>query len=166
MKWFASILCWLVILQATGQKPDGYDEELRNMYENTVELITTEELASQLEENSGLFILDTREKVEYKVSHLMGARYVGYDEFILETVGDIPKNAEIVVYCSLGIRSEKVGEQLKEAGYTNVKNLFGGIFDWVYHEQPIVNKKESLTQKVHTYNEDWSKWLLKGESIY
>ena len=166
MKILTSVLCWLVILQATGQKPDGYDEELKNMYENTVELISTEELAYQLEINSRLFILDTREKGEFKVSHLMSARYVGYNEFNLKTVEDIPKNAEIVVYCSLGIRSEKVGEQLKKAGYSNVKNLFGGIFDWVYHEQPIVNKKESLTQKVHTYDEDWSKWLLKGESIY
>jgi rhodanese-related sulfurtransferase len=166
MRIAISFIFLLVIIQVTGQKPDGYDEELKNMYENTVELITTEELVSEIQVNPGIFILDTREKNEYKVSHIKNALYVGYNEFNLNTVRDIPSNAEIVVYCSLGIRSERIGEQLKEAGYTNVKNLFGGIFEWVYHEQPIVNKKESLTQKVHTYDENWSKWLLKGERTY
>jgi len=33
------------------------------------------------------------------------------------------------VYCSLGIRSEVIAKKLKKAGYTNVFNLYGGIFE-------------------------------------
>ena len=36
----------------------------------------------------------------------------------------------IIVYCSIGVRSEDIGEKLKELGYTKILNLYGGIFDW------------------------------------
>ena len=76
-------------------------------------------------------LLDAREEKEFKVSHLKNAICVGYDNFKLkETLEKLPedKNTKIVVYCSLGIRSETVAHKLIEAGYTNIYNLYGGIF--------------------------------------
>lgn len=149
-----------------SQKPENYDNELKGMYNNTVSLITPTELSEQIESDVNIIILDTREKNEFKVSHLKDARYVGYNGFTMNAVKDIPKDAEIVLYCSLGVRSEKIGEQLLQAGYTNVRNLYGGIFEWVYEGNEIVDKSESKTSKVHTYDENWSKWLLEGEKVY
>jgi predicted sulfurtransferase len=77
----------------------------------------------------------------------------------------IDKNTPIVVYCSIGYRSEKVGEKLLNEGFT-VYNLYGGIFNWKNSNNPVVDNNEIATQKVHCFNQEWSKWLLKGEKIY
>ncbi len=155
-----------IFISGLSQKPDNYDEQLKSMYKNTVPLITQDELVNELEKNSNLVLLDAREMNEYKVSHLEGARYIGYDNFNKKTVKDIPKDASIVVYCSLGVRSEIIGEKLLEAGFSNVKNLYGGIFEWVYYDNTIIDKKGNETQNVHTFDKDWSKWLIKGEKVY
>ncbi|UZO80803.1 rhodanese-like domain-containing protein [Aquimarina sp. ERC-38] len=105
--------------------------------------------------------LDTREKKEYKVSRIKGATWVGYNSFALKKVRDIPKDQKIIVYCTVGYRSEKIAEKLVNAGFTNVSNLYGGIFEWVHQDQPVYNDTGS-TQEVHTYDKNWSQWLHKG----
>lgn len=72
---------------------------------------------------------------------------------------DIPKDAKIVLYCSVGYRSEKIGEKLQKMGYTDVNNLFGSLFEWVNRGYKVVDKDGNETQKVHTYNKDWSQWV-------
>ncbi|MCF8367822.1 MAG: rhodanese-like domain-containing protein [Bacteroidales bacterium] len=163
------ILMALSILFCAGlfaQKPANYDEELKKMYNQTVPLITPSDLLVKLDKNPEIVLLDAREKNEYRVSHLARAICVGYNEFNINSLKNIPKDQAIVVYCSIGVRSEKIGEKLLEAGYTNVQNLYGGIFEWVYHDGIIVDKKGNPTIEVHAYDENWSKWLLKGEKIY
>ena len=167
MKRLIVILASFVLISfVIAQKPANYNDLLNGMYNNTVELITVEDVTNEMKEDSGIVLLDTREINEYKVSHIEGARCIGYNDFSIESMKDIPTDSEIVVYCSLGVRSEHIGEQLKEAGYHNVRNLYGGIFEWKYHDQMIVDKKGNPTDKVHTYDEEWSKWLLKGKKVY
>ena len=115
-----------------------------------------------------VFLLDAREKVEFETSHIKNALFVGYDKFNLEkTNTKIPnKNDKIIVYCSLGIRSSTIAIKLKKAGYTNVLNLYGGIFEWKNSGYRVYNRDEKETEKVHTYKQEWSKWLLKGEKKY
>ncbi len=119
--------------------------------------------------NNQIILLDSREPKEFKVSHINNAICVGYDHFnIKETIQKIPanKNTKIIVYCSLGIRSEDIAEKLKEIGYTNIYNLYGGIFEWKNQGNQVVNKQQNTTEKVHTFNKEWSKWLLKGVKVY
>ena len=47
-----------------------------------------------------------------------------------------------------------------------MKNLYGGIFEWKYQDQVIIDKKGNETDDVHAYDEEWSKWLLKGKKVY
>ncbi|MEZ0608401.1 rhodanese-like domain-containing protein [Fibrella sp. WM1] len=110
--------------------------------------------------------LDAREKNEYMVSHLPNARWVGYDDFDLSRVADIPKSTPIVLYCSVGYRSEKVGEKLQAAGYTNVRNLYGSLFEWVNQGNPVVDANGKPTKRVHAYSRAWSIWLKQGEKVY
>lgn len=112
------------------------------------------------------YLLDAREQREYEVSHLENARWVGYDDFSLERVADIPKDSPVVVYCSVGYRSEKVGERLIAAGFTRVVNLYGGIFQWVNEDNPVVDTTGKPTPRVHAYSQSWGIWLKKGEKVY
>jgi len=112
-------------------------------------------------------LLDAREKKEFEVSHLKNAQFVGYEKFNLKkTIQKLPnKDAQIVVYCSLGVRSEDIAEKLRSKGYTNVQNLYGGIFEWKNKGNDVYSKG-SKTEKVHAFSEEWGKWLLKGEKVY
>ena len=121
-----------------------------------------------LQKNPNLIVLDTREREEFQVSHLRKALWVGFKEF---EIGKIQKkipdtSAPIVVYCSIGVRSEKIGEQLQNAGYTNVKNLYGGIFEWKNQGQIVVDSLENPTERVHAFSKFWGKLLTKGDKVY
>jgi len=109
--------------------------------------------------------LDARAKEEYEVSSIEGAIWVGYDDFSMDRVEGISKDVNIVVYCSIGYRSEKISEKLISAGYANVSNLFGGIFEWKNEGRKLYDPSRE-TNKIHGYSKVWSIWLNKGEKVY
>ena len=135
-----------------------FEKRINQLIDHSVPIITVDQLEKNIE---SYLILDAREKEEYDVSHIPGAKYIGYDNFQLSAISNIKKDMTIVVYCSIGYRSEKIGEKLKKAGYTNVKNLFGSIFEWVNQKNEVVDKNNTVVRKVHTYNWLWSKWVDK-----
>lgn len=116
-------------------------------------------------DSSGLIFLDAREPREYAVSHLHGAIPVGYTSFSIDQLPPLDKNSRIVVYCSIGYRSEKIAEQLRSAGFTRVSNLYGGIFEWVNEDMPVYNAA-GPTDEVHAYNKKWGVWLSRGKKVY
>lgn len=111
--------------------------------------------------------LDAREIEEFKVSHIKGAKHIGYDDFTLSSVSQIPKNKKIIVYCSIGYRSEKIAYKLRKAGYQQTYNLYGSIFEWVNRGYPVFSGGQEI-KKVHTYNEKWGKWVSNKnfEKVY
>jgi len=121
---------------------------------------------AELNEKAGkVLLLDAREKREYEVSHIKGARWVGYDDFDLSRVKDLPKDTPIVVYCSVGYRSGVVAGKLIAAGFEHVENLYGGIFEWKNREHPVY-RDSTETDSVHAYNRKWGIWLQKGKKVY
>jgi rhodanese-related sulfurtransferase len=108
--------------------------------------------------NSYIF-LDAREISEYNTSHIKDALHIGYDNFNKSKLDLIPKNQPIIVYCSIGYRSEKIAVKLRKAGFQKVYNLYGSIFEWVNQGHPVYFQNKEV-KKVHTYNKKWSKWLM------
>ncbi|MBD1395561.1 rhodanese-like domain-containing protein [Pontibacter sp. JH31] len=162
--YLIGFLC--LLLQACGATTDkAYELMLKGMYSDTVETITPTELQAATHQPNQPVLLDTRSEAEFLVSHLAGARLVAYESFDLSQLKDVPKNTPIVVYCSVGYRSEKIGEKLQEAGYTQVQNLYGGIFEWVNQGHPVFNR-QGETDRVHAYSRAWGIWLRKGEKVY
>ncbi|MFP2997451.1 rhodanese-like domain-containing protein [Spongiivirga sp. MCCC 1A20706] len=121
-----------------------------------------------LKANQNIKILDAREPNEYKTSRLKNAIFVGYDHFDLaKTTSQLPdKNEKILVYCSIGVRSEQIARKLKKAGYTNVYNLYGGIFEWKNKTYPIYNKHQQPTDSIHVFSKDWKEYSKKGIPVY
>jgi rhodanese-related sulfurtransferase len=145
--------------------PSDFNKELQKYYDKDFPTISTIEANKKLNQ-ANVYFLDVREMKEYAVSHLPGAKFYGGDKKNEALLKSIPKNAEIIVYCSIGYRSQKAGKELKKLGYTNVKNLYGGIFQWFNENKKVVNSENEPVQKVHTYNEKWSKWITRGEKIW
>lgn len=158
------LLIMMLFNKACGQKT--FDEKLQGLYKNTVPLVSTETIKQKLTSEDSLYILDTRTTSEFAVSHIPGARLVEYESYDASDFEDIPKDAEIVLYCSVGYRSERVGEKLQEMGYQHVSNLYGGIFQWKNDGHEVVSPGGGATDSVHTYNRRWSKWLEKGTKVY
>lgn len=120
---------------------------------------------AQLTDLGAYQILDTREKEEFEVSHLKGANWVGYDTFSIKNVASLDKNKPVLVYCTVGVRSQEIGKRLYEAGFKEVYNLYGGLIEWANEEKPIF-LGDSKTNKVHTYSKTWGIWLTNGEKVY
>ena len=144
---------------------ESLSELLKKHNNESIPYISVQELAMP---KTNAILLDARELREYEVSHLRDALHVGYNEFNLTNTTKKLNNKDqmIVVYCSLGIRSEDIAEQLKKEGYTNVYNLFGGIFEWKNKDFKVYDNKNKLTENVHAFSKEWSQWLIKGNKIY
>ena len=102
------------------------------------------------------------------MSHIKGAKYIGYENIEFSVVDDVPKDTPIVVYCSIGVRSEHIGQKLEEKGFTNVYNLYGSIFEWANKGYNLVDYDGSPTKKIHAYNWVWGKWMVNDgfEKVY
>ncbi|MDF9800066.1 rhodanese-related sulfurtransferase [Catalinimonas alkaloidigena] len=104
---------------------------------NKAPTIKAENLKQRLQKEDEFVLLDTRSVDEYNTGHLKGARFVNFETFQLKDVEDISKDKEIIVYCLSGGRSNQVGIQLLEAGFTNVHNLEGGMRSWKEKGFPV-----------------------------
>jgi len=151
------------VLPAFAQvESSAYNLTLKTLLSHSVPEVTV----PQVKTMNDALLLDAREWKEYQVSHLKNAKFVGYDQFDLDKLKLINKNQKIVVYCSVGYRSEKIADKLKQAGYANVSNLYGGIFEWVNQGNVVVDEKGTATENIHAYSKAWSVWLNKGVKVY
>ena len=153
---------FLSLFTAAQVQSSAYDLTLKTLLSHSVPEVSV----SQLKKMTNVMLLDAREQNEFQVSHIRGAQYVGYDQFEIKKLQPINKRQKIVVYCSVGYRSEKISEKLKEAGFLDVYNLYGGIFEWVNQDNEVVNEKGDVTKNIHAYNKAWGVWLNKGVKVY
>ena len=137
------------------------ERTLEKFNKKSVPYITVEELQN----SKDVILLDAREKKEFDVSHIKNAIYVGYKNFNLDSITEKNKNKKIIVYCSIGVRSEDIGEKLIAKGYTNVYNLYGGIFRWVDHDYPVFDTTNNQTNKIHAFSKYWSKLVTNGDKV-
>jgi len=158
-------LCFGCFAQDPGSTPQignvDFDKKISSLISFTVPVMGVDELKEMKED---VILLDARKKEEFEISHIEGAKYIGFKKFDASNLEGIDKDEQIVVYCSIGYRSEKIGEKLKNLGYKNVYNLYGSIFEWVNDGNEIVDKNNKPTKEIHTYNKKWSKWVEEGKA--
>ena len=116
--------------------------------------MTTQKLADLLENGDNLspIVIDTRKNEEFEVSHLPNAHHAR-DVATVQNLGIAP-DQPIVVYCSIGYRSARLVEKLREAGFSEAKNLEGSIFQWANEGRQLVRNGEAV-EEVHPYNKAW-----------
>lgn len=149
------------VLAVAQIKNINYKTMLDSLYSHTVPLITID----SFKRLKNVYVLDTRESKEYEVSHLKNALNVSYIWFDMRTIYKIPKDATVIVYCTVGYRSEKIGEKLLKSGYRHIYNLHGGIFEWANQCNPVYKTNGTQTSEIHTYESEWAKWLSKGTKV-
>lgn len=91
--------------------------------------ITPDELYARMSSDSAPLLLDVREPHEVQICRIEGSRNIPMHE-IPRDVGTLDRDAEIVVICHHGVRSQSVAEYLERSGFSRVANLAGGIDAW------------------------------------
>ncbi len=160
-----TIFCNGIFTDVSAQrkvKSGSYNLLLKKLLTHNVPEITVDSL-SKIKDN--VLLLDAREPEEFDVSHLNNAKFVGYKNFSLDSTKKINKNSAIVVYCSVGYRREKITQQLIAAGFTNVQNLYGGIFEWKNRKLDVFDAN-GVTNNVHPYCKTWGLWLKNADKVY
>ncbi|MBF8301427.1 MAG: Dinucleotide-utilizing enzymes involved in molybdopterin and thiamine biosynthesis family 2, partial [Acidobacteria bacterium] len=92
--------------------------------------ITPVELKRRLDAGDDLFILDVREPNEYQINRISGSTLIPLGE-LPRRYQELDPDREIVAQCKVGARSMKAVEYLRSVGFTRVKNLRGGILEWI-----------------------------------
>ena len=103
--------------------------------ELTGEYVSPQELLSMYENNEDVLVLDTRNEYETRVGLFENAVDLQLDTFrdfpkAIEQLPEEYKDKQIVMYCTGGIRCEKASAVMLKAGFTNVKQLEGGVLDY------------------------------------
>ena len=106
-----------------------------NPRELTGEYVTPKELFAMYENNEDVIVLDTRNQYETRVGLFENAVDLQLDTFrdfpdAIEQLPEEYKDKQIVMYCTGGIRCEKASAVMLKAGFSDVKQLEGGVLDY------------------------------------
>ncbi|MBI2069047.1 MAG: rhodanese-like domain-containing protein [Elusimicrobia bacterium] len=104
---------------------------LFNRYDQTPgeENVAAREIKSRLDNGERVNLLDVREPWEYETAKIEGAKLIPLAE-LDQRKTELDPNTELIVYCHKGVRGLKAVRHLKNCGFTNTKNLSGGIEAW------------------------------------
>jgi len=89
---------------------------------------------------AGVITLDVRTPGEFNEGHIAGALLVDFQSGNFENeIASLDKSKTYAVYCRSGSRSGQAVNVMREAGFTNIYNLNGGIIDWANAGMTLVN---------------------------
>lgn len=98
---------------------------------NSIAEISVEELALRLADNDdNLQLIDVRERGEVEIAYIQGFTVLPlseYQQWENEVKTQFDPDQETLVICHHGMRSANMCQWLRSQGFTNVKNIVGGI---------------------------------------
>jgi rhodanese-related sulfurtransferase len=159
--WIAVLALGLTVSFATMARGTSVWRALISVAYPDVRWVDGETLSNWMDASSGneLVLLDVRTPEEQRVSHLRDARLLNSKNPNIEALA-IPESATVVVYCSIGYRSATVIEELEQAGFHDVYNLEGGLFEWANQDRLVFQGGEQVLQ-VHPFNRLWGLLLRR-----
>lgn len=95
-----------------------------------MEDIQIEELKKRMDDGEKLTIIEVREEYEFDEFNI-GAKLIPLGE-LPDRLDELDsfKNQEIILHCRSGARSGRAKEYLLSEGFTNPRNLIGGMIAW------------------------------------
>lgn len=102
--------------------------------ETTVPQMTPEQARAR--QQAGAMLVDVRETYEWGEGHIPGAKHIPLGQ-LQRRASELDPNAELIMVCRSGHRSQVAAQALKRAGYANVSNLSGGMLAWEEKRLPV-----------------------------
>jgi rhodanese-related sulfurtransferase len=94
--------------------------------------------AHDLYQQADVFFIDVREVSEWNDYHAPNTTLIPLGE-LAARVNEVPRDKKIVVVCRSGNRSQQGRDILKQAGFTNVTSMAGGLKAWQSSGYPVVS---------------------------
>ena len=108
--------------------------EFRNSSE--INLISDTDLIEV--QGDDFILIDVRTRDEYDLGHITNAINLDfYSDTFQDSILELPKNENIILYCRTNNRSTKTANILKENGFDNISVIEGGITEWVRNGNDI-----------------------------
>jgi len=101
--------------------------------------IDSPDVKKMIDAKEDFILLDVREPHEYQIAKIPTSILIPLGQ-LPARLSELPKDANIVCQCKSGVRSAKAVDILKQNGYTNVRNMKGGILGWSDKVDPTVPK--------------------------
>lgn len=102
-------------------------------------LVNVERLQLELKSKADVQLVDVRTPQEWSTGHIEGAQHIDwFDDDFKQRVAKLDKDKPVRIYCAAGGRSEEAREMLRGMGFTDVRDLDGGITAWKKAGAPIV----------------------------
>jgi adenylyltransferase/sulfurtransferase len=120
--------------QFCGIRPEPELTEVLGAGANDWE-ISAVELKKKLDAGETPLIVDVREPNEYQINRIAGSTLIPLGE-LPRRYQELPRDREIILQCKTGARSGRAQDFLKSVGFARVKNLKGGIRDWIDKVDP------------------------------
>ncbi len=125
-------------------RPGSLEERTAVREPDPARSVTPEQLAKLLAgpETAGIhetppLLLDVRERPEASFASLPGSVLIPLGE-LPDRLGELDKDASIVVYCHHGVRSARALDELQKSGFTRARHLTGGLDAWSVKIDPAV----------------------------
>ncbi len=87
-------------------------------------------------QQQGAVIVDVREPSEWREGHIPGAIHMPLGS-LSKCLGELDASQEIILVCRSGQRSMHATQLLQRAGFSQVKNMTGGMIDWTRQRLPV-----------------------------
>ncbi|MEC9466372.1 MAG: molybdopterin-synthase adenylyltransferase MoeB [Myxococcota bacterium] len=98
--------------------------------------ISAPQLVERLKTNH-LQLIDVREPHEWDICRIDGAKLIPLGQ-IENRISELDPEQEVIVYCKMGGRSKKAYNLLRNKGFTDLRNLKGGIRAWSEEVDPNI----------------------------
>ena len=116
------------------EQTDQFGSENQEVFIKNIDAVTFKNL---MESGKGI-VLDVRTKAEVAQGVIPETQIIDiYDPAFSEKIKSLPREKEIYVYCTSGVRSMMAAKILQSNGFERVYNLKGGILDWQKNRFPI-----------------------------
>ena len=100
---------------------------------------SVEELKTRIDQDDGVFILDVREPQEFEICRIPNSTLIPLGD-LPQRLSELEGKNEMVVHCKSGVRSARAVKLLREVGFSQAKNLQGGILAWIDKVDPSLPK--------------------------
>lgn len=119
----AVALAGFIVYQQTTPTQAAYPDE-----------VTVAQAAEKRDQ--GAFILDVRQPEEWQQVHIPGATLIPLGE-LPNRLNEVPSDRGVVVVCRSGNRSKQGRDILRNAGFTQVTSMAGGVVQWQAQGLPV-----------------------------
>lgn len=144
-----------------------FEEYRKNPKSIVIPSLLAKELAFILRDESRekIAIIDARSAEEYDVSHINKSRRVGFEDFSIERIWMVSRDARVVIYSANKNRSTIVAQYLQLMGFSDVQVLEDGLIGWKNEKNEVYNAN-GTTNKIHVGTKSNAKLVKSGLAVY